>query len=34
MVYNLTDPGRAIEYWLKTFTDVYNKACPLQNQES
>ena len=27
-VYNLTDPDEALDFWLKTFMDIYNKHAP------
>ena len=29
-VYNFTDPDKALEYWLNTFTEVYNKHAPFR----
>ena len=32
MVYNLSDPNDATEYWIKTFSDVYNKHAPFKTK--
>ena len=32
MVYNLSDPNDAMEYWIKTFSDVYNKHAPFKTK--
>jgi exonuclease III len=29
-VYNITDPDQAIEYWLNTFTEIYDRHAPLR----
>ena len=30
MVHNLSDPNDAMEFWIKTFTGVYNKHAPFK----
>ena len=30
MVYNLSDPNDAMEFWIKMFSDVYNKHAPFK----
>ena len=32
MVYNLSDPNDAMEFWIKTFTGVYNKHAPFKTK--
>ena len=31
-VYNLSDPNDAMEYWIKSFSDVYNKHAPFKTK--
>ena len=30
MVCNLSDPNHAMEFWIKTFSDVYNRHAPFK----
>ena len=32
MVYNLSDPNDAMEFWIKTFSEVYNKHAPFKTK--
>ena len=32
MVYNLSDPNDAMEFWIKTFNSVYNKHAPFKTK--
>ena len=32
MVYNLSDPSDAREFWIKTFSDIYNKHAPFKTK--
>ena len=33
-VYQIRDPDAALEYWINTFSAVYNRHAPFQKKES
>ena len=32
MVYSLSDPNDAMEFWIKTFNSIYNKHAPFKTK--